>query len=78
MVTKRRLRIYLSDHLATTIVARELAKRSLGRNRGSALGTFLEGYLEDHSRERAMLIEAMRRMGVAPQTFKVAAAPGTA
>jgi hypothetical protein len=74
MDTQRRLRIYLNDHLATTIVARELAKRSLGRNRGSELGAFLEGFLEDHSRERAMLAEAMRRMGVAPQTLKVAAA----
>lgn len=74
MVTQRRLRIYLSDHLATTIATRELAKRSLGRNRGSELGAFLEGFLQDHSRERAVLVEAMRRMGVAPQTFKVAAA----
>jgi hypothetical protein len=74
MDTQRRLRIYLNDHLATTIVARELAKRSFGRNRGSELGTFLEGYLEDHSRERAVLVEAMRRMGVAPQTLKVVAA----
>lgn len=70
----RRLRIYLNDHLATTMLARELAKRSLGRNRGSELGAFLEGFLEDQSHERAMLLEAMRRMGVAPQTFKVAAA----
>jgi hypothetical protein len=70
----RRLRIYLNDHLATTMLARELAKRSLGRNRGSELGAFLEGFLEDQSRERAMLLEAMRRMGVAPQSFKVAAA----
>lgn len=74
MDAQRRLRIYLNDHLATTIVARELAKRSLGRNRGSELGAFLEGYLEDQSRERAVLVEAMRRMGVAPQTLKVAAA----
>lgn len=71
---QRRLRIYLNDHLATTLLARELAKRSLGRNRGSELGAFLEGFLWDQSRERAMLLEAMRRMGVAPQTFKVAAA----
>ena len=74
MDAHRRLRIYLNDHLATTIVARELAKRSLRRNRGSELGAFLEGFLEDHSRERAVLAEAMRRMGVAPQSFKVAAA----
>ena len=71
---ERRLRIYLNDHLAATMLARELANRSLGRNRGSDLGTFLERFLEDQSRERAMLLEAMRRMGVAPQTFKVAAA----
>lgn len=71
---ERRLRIYLHDHLAATTLARELANRSLGRNRGSELGTFLERFLEDQSRERAMLLETMRRMSVAPQTLKVAAA----
>ena len=71
---QRRLRIYLNDHLATTMVARELAKRALGPNRGSELGAFLERFLEDQSRERSMLLVAMRRIGVAPQTFKVAAA----
>jgi hypothetical protein len=71
---QRRLRIYLNDHLATTMVARELAKRSLGPNRGSELGAFLERFLEDQSRERSMLLVAMRSVGVAPQTFKVAAA----
>lgn len=71
---ERRLRIYLHDHLAAATLARELANRSLGRNQGSELGTFLERFLEDQSRERAMLLEIMRRMSVAPQTFKVAAA----
>jgi hypothetical protein len=71
---ERRLRIYLNDHLATTMLARELATRSLGRNRGSELGTFLDQFLEDQLRERAMLLEAMRGMSVAPQTLKVAAA----
>lgn len=71
---ERRLRIYLNDHLAATMLARELARRSLSQNRGSELGTFLEGFLRDQSRERAALLEAMRRVGAAPQTFKVAAA----
>lgn len=71
---ERRLRIYLNDHLAATVLARELARRSLGRNRGSELGAFLEGFLRDQSRERATLLEAMRRVGVAPQSFKIAAA----
>jgi hypothetical protein len=71
---ERRLRIYLNDHLAATMLAREVANRSLARNRGSELGTFLERFLEDQSRERAMLLEGMRRMGVAPRAFKVAAA----
>lgn len=70
----RRLSIYLNDHLATTLIARELARRSLARNRGSELGEFLERYLADNAEERAAVRDVMRRVNARRQPYKVPAA----
>jgi hypothetical protein len=69
-----RLRIYLNDHLPASVVGREIASRVVARDRGSALGAFLAGYMADAAREREMLLAVMRRVGATRQPYKEVAA----
>jgi hypothetical protein len=73
MDPQRLLRIYLNDHLAGEIAAREVARRSLRSNRGTALGTFLEKFLGELEQDAEALREVMRRLEVGPDPAKAAA-----
>jgi hypothetical protein len=65
MIDTRLVRIYLSDHLAGSVVGLELAKRCLSNNRGTELGTFLdERLIPEISGDKDTLGDVMRRLGV--------------
>ena len=68
------LRIYLNDHLAGSVAALELARRSLSRNRSSPLGRYLRTFIAEAEADRRTLEEVMRRVGARPDPLKRAAA----
>ena len=70
-MNRKRLGIYLTDHLAGATVGRELASRSLGSNRGTAYGGFLEDLLEDIEKDRQALEDLMERLGIDKDPVKV-------
>jgi hypothetical protein len=70
-VNRKRLGIYLNDHLAGATVGRELASRSLGSNRGTAYGGFLEELLRDIEEDRQALEDLMARLGIGKDPIKV-------
>ena len=70
---QRLLRIYLNDHLAGEVAAREVARRSLRSNRGTALGTFLEKFLHEPEQDAEALREVMRHVEAGPDPAKAAA-----
>ena len=70
-MNRKRLGIYLNDHLAGATVGRELASRSLGSNRGTAYGGFLEDLLEDIEKDRQALEDLMERLGIGKDPVKV-------
>jgi hypothetical protein len=69
-----RLAIYLNDHLAGSTTGRELAKRTLGSNRGTELEPFLEWLLEQIDEDRESLIGIMRALEVPQDHVKKLAA----
>jgi hypothetical protein len=73
-VASQRLSIYLNDHLAGAVAATELARRSAGSNRGTALGQMLERLVEELEEDRAALRQAMELWGVRVDHAKLAAA----
>jgi hypothetical protein len=74
MTDDRLLRVYLADHQAGEIVGRELARRCLRANRGTALGGYLEQFLEELDQDTAALDEVTRRLGARADRVKNAAA----
>jgi len=70
----RLLVIYLNDHLAGAALGTELTKRSLRSNSGTALGTFLEGFLAEVEEDRRSLERVMDALGVKKSPFKRPAA----
>lgn len=68
------LAIYLNDHLMGAAGGSELARRCLSSNRGTPLGTFLEGLLEEILEDRRTLERVMDRLDVAVDRAKLAAA----
>jgi hypothetical protein len=68
------LRIYLQDHLASVTGAVELAKRAYGSNRAGEFGPGLAAVREQLTEDRTALLDAMRRLGVAPDRLKLGAA----
>jgi hypothetical protein len=70
------LSIYLNDHLAGSEAGVELARRTLGNNRGSSYGEFLEWLVARIEEDRETLIELMRSLGVRRNYAKVAAGWG--
>ena len=71
---RRLLKIYLNDHLAGSVVGIAVAKRSLGSNRGTPLGNWLEDFLSQVEDDQRWLMQAMRRLGVRRTRWKVTGA----
>jgi hypothetical protein len=70
----RLLAIHLQDHLAGSTVGLELARRTAGANRGSEFGAPLADLRDEVAEDRLTLLDVMRRLDVAPDRLKVAAA----
>jgi hypothetical protein len=70
----RYLDIYLNDHLAGATAGHELAKRTLGSNRGNELERFLERLAKEIGEDRETLREIMKALGVGEDHLKKLAA----
>lgn len=64
------LGIYLNDHLAAATGARDLAARSLGANRATDYGAFLEELLGEIEEDREVLVALMRRLDIGEDRLK--------
>lgn len=69
-----RLGVYLRDHLAGATAGLELARRTLGNNRGTELQPVLERLVEQIGEDRATLQQLMRHLGVDGSQIKNAVA----
>lgn len=67
------LAIYLNDHLAIAVGARELARRSAKSNRDTSYGPFLETLARDLGDDRQALLKVMRALGIRSDPLKVGA-----
>jgi hypothetical protein len=74
MFPMRRLDIYLNDHLAGSMLGVELSRRTLGSNRGTELGEFLEWLHAEIVSDRRTLEALMTRLGVDRSPVKPGAA----
>lgn len=70
---RRLLHIYLNDHLAGAAGGIELARRCLGSNRDTPLGTFLEGLLDEIVQDRRALEDVMARLDMSADRSKLMA-----
>lgn len=70
---RRLLQIYLNDHLAGAVGGAELARRCLRSNRGTPLGAFLEGLLDEILEDRRALEDVMARLDMAADRPKLLA-----
>jgi hypothetical protein len=66
------LHIYLNDHLAGAIVARELALRCLSNNRATPLGAWLERFIDETEDDRSLLESVIAAVGGTPSRVKPA------
>lgn len=73
-MNRRRLSIYLNDHLAAADAALARARASRRSNRDSELGEALEGFVHDASQDREVLLEVMRDLGLDRNIVKEVAA----
>ncbi len=64
MVNRRRLAIYLNDHMAASTAAVELVRRAAGANRGTLYGEALAELRTEIEEDRAALASIMDRVGV--------------
>jgi hypothetical protein len=69
-MNERLLGIYLNDHLAGSVVGGEIARRCLGRNRGSPLGEFLARLVTEIDEDRASLEKLMADLGIQQNPVK--------
>jgi hypothetical protein len=67
----RLLSTYLNDHLAASLAALELARRSAASNRGTAVGRDLEQLAISLEQDRRTLQELMERLGVGRDLAKL-------
>jgi hypothetical protein len=74
VITTDQLAIYLQDHVAGARAGVELARRARDAHEGTELGDFLVKLAEDIDDDRKALESIMRRLDVAKQPLKVAAA----
>ncbi|HET7481782.1 MAG TPA: hypothetical protein VFK89_02870 [Actinomycetota bacterium] len=71
MVNEQKLlRIYLNDHSGGAFLGIELAKRCLDSNRGTELGDYLEGFIDEVRSDRDALIDAIEACGFSPDRLK--------
>jgi hypothetical protein len=68
---RRYVAIYLNDHLAGATAGMELARRSLGANRGTPFEDPLARLATEIAEDRAALLEVMSRLEVARDPLKV-------
>jgi hypothetical protein len=73
-MNRKLMKIYLNDHLAGSVVGRELAKRCLANNRDTPLGSYLETFLKQEAEEQDTLQRVMKRLRVRRTRWKLAAA----
>ena len=64
---------YLNDHLAASVAAVELARRSAQQNSGTALGDRLAELAEAIDQDRAALRSIMRQLGAGADPIKLSA-----
>ena len=64
------LAIYLNDHRAGAVAGIELAKRTLGSNRGTEYEAFLEQLLSDIQADQTTLDRIIERSGIARSPVK--------
>jgi hypothetical protein len=69
-VNDKLLAIYLNDHLAGSTLGRELAKRTLGANRGTSFEPFLERVTTEIVEDRATLKDVMAAVGAREDPLK--------
>jgi len=72
-MTRNLLAIYLNDHLAGATAGLELARRARGNNAATPLGDHLDRLATEIAEDREALIEAMNRLDVRRDPFKVVA-----
>jgi hypothetical protein len=65
-----RLATYLNDHLGGAATGRELARRTLSRNKGNEYGVALEAVAREIDEDAESLLELMRRLDVKPDRVK--------
>jgi hypothetical protein len=73
-MNRKLMKIYLNDHLAGSVVGRELATRCLANNADTPLGSYLETFLKQQAEEQDTLQRVMRRLRVRRTRWKLAAA----
>jgi hypothetical protein len=66
----RLIRIYLRDHLAAAVGGAELARRTLGNNRGASFEPTLEQLAMEIEEDRQTLVRIMGSVGVTPDVMK--------
>ncbi|HSK98348.1 MAG TPA: hypothetical protein VK891_17105 [Euzebyales bacterium] len=71
---RRLLHIYLNDHLTGAAGAIDLARRCQRSNRGTPLGTFLQGLLAEIIEDRGTLEQVMARLHMPADRLKLVAA----
>ena len=64
---------YLNDHLAGSVAGRDLAEKIRAHNRGTPLGTFMDGLGREIEEDQETLTDLMRRLGVEESSLKQAA-----
>jgi hypothetical protein len=69
-VGSRLLAIYLNDHLAGSTGALELARRARSANRGTPFEAAFERLAAEIEEDRDVLLDVMRRLGVARDPVK--------
>ena len=73
-MTNRMLAIYLNDHLAGAIGGHELAKRTVGQNRGTEYERELRALAKEIEQDKQTLERLMDDLGVARSPWKTLAA----
>lgn len=70
MSSPRYLSIYVNDHLAALTAVRDLARRTARSNRGTELGAYLAGVVDELQEAQGELIGLTAALGVRRDPFK--------
>lgn len=73
-VSDRLLGIYLNDHLAGSVAAEQVARRTLGAEREGPVAEFLRGFIGELQEDRGEVVALMERLGVPRNPLKSGAA----